>query len=213
MPKTPLVLALLSLTAGCTTISPMALRQADLPAARAGQLIQTWQSAVNQVNGFLVEAKNPDLHQYSLELATEGMVLHLGDSSQGFAVQCTPWGSLVESAGFEAQERSWGFVVGARAEGPPVAANSFFLTADGEDRPSREMAGLILHEAVHTWTDLGTVGFFRGLQYYWYAIFHGGSATHPHERAPYQIETEFYRWHDRRKALGQPVENLGKGGA
>ncbi len=178
-----------------TLISPQQLEQAELPAVQKEELGQRWDRAVELANGFLDSAANRALQDCHYQLQPQGMVLTTPQGPVPVQIRCTPWGSLVVWSGFEAQERSWGFVVGARGDGPAVAANSFFLRSDGQARPAWMMAELILHETTHQLHHVGTVSWLRGAVYYIQALSYGGGREHPQEALPYQVSADFMNWH------------------
>lgn len=184
-----------------TVIRPDAVREADAPPQQIEHALEQWQDAVELVNAFLVEQQPEELPWFRLGWSDLGMLLVREDGVQPFSVACTPWGSLVVMAGFTAQERSWGFVVGpTEGQGDPLMENSFFQGLFGQ-RGSHSLGGLILHEAVHTVQPSGTVGFFRGIRYYWYAIWKGGGDEHPDEALAYAIERRFRDWAGQRTVI------------
>lgn len=193
-------LLLLTFAPSCATvITPDRVRAADAPSIQKQRAVEQWQAAVELVNGFLAEQPPEELPWFRLDLTDQGMLLITEEGVQRFEVACTSWGSLVVMAGYTAQERSWGFVVGPEdGDGDPLLENSFFWGWLGM-RGAGSMGGLILHEAVHTLQPSGTVGFWRGLRYYWLAIWHGGGDEHPDEKLAYAIERRFLDWASTRR--------------
>ena len=187
-------LALLGLTACSTVISPAELQA--IPEENQGiRAIENWKQSISLVNEFLEAQAPAELPWFRLGWSDRhGMFLVREDGVQSFRVACTPWGWLVVKSGFTAQERSWGFVVGPTADGEqPQLDNTFFQGLFGMRGP-QSLGGLILHEAIHTVQPSGTVGFFRGLRYYWWAIWKGGGEAHPDEALAYAVERRFRDW-------------------
>lgn len=197
-----LSLAAITAGAGCaTTIAPDRVAKAEAPSALRERSLARWEEAVALVNQYLDEHPRLELPPFRLEMTGRGMRLRTPDGEQDFRVACTAWGWLVTRFGFTAQERSWGFVVGPDGDGDPVLANTFFRGGlFGGWRSAESLGGLILHEAVHTVSGQGTVGFVPGLRYYAASLVHGGSDTHPDERLAYAIERDFRGWAARRRA-------------
>ena len=195
-----LLMGLLPLSCA-TVVRPDAVRAADAPQEQIDAALEQWQAGVQLVNAYLEERPPEGLPWFRLGWSEKGMLLIREEGVQSFAVACTPWGWLVVQSGFTAQERSWGFVVGpSKGNGDPVLENSFFQGWLGQ-RGSHSLGGLILHEAIHTVQPSGTVGFFRGLRYYWYAIWKGGGEEHPDESFAYQIERDFREWAGQRAVI------------
>ena len=129
------------------------------------------------------------------------MYWHHPDGCRELRVENTWWGDRCVGMGFAAQERSWGFVVGDRGDGPQVTHNSLFFYVSGNMKNPADMAELILHETAHMIHHEGTVGFWSSLSYYWFVMFHGGGREHPAEFLPYSTSDEFGSWfHDQRNA-------------
>lgn len=184
---------LLCLGACSTAITPLAIDAADAPIELRSEANRRWHEAVTLVNQFLAEQPVWELPPFRLRHDPAGMRLVTEEGEQGFAVACTSWGNLVTLAGFTAQERSWGFVVGKQGDGDDVLANSFLQSSMGL-RSVASLGGLILHEAVHTIEGSGTVSFWSGLRYYLLTPIYGGAQRHPHERLAYEVEARFHNW-------------------
>ena len=189
---------LLLLLAGCATvITPAAVREADWPEEARSEILRRWQAAVDTANEFLASDANRSLPQGLRLTLDEQSGMRFQDAAhrdRPLRVANTWWGDLCVSMGFAAQERSWGFVVGDRGEGPQVVAHSFFYTTFGM-KSIPYMAELILHEMAHVVHHTGTVDPFQAFGYYLLAIAHGGSPSHPAERAPYATSSEFLNWY------------------
>lgn len=184
-----------------TVIRPDAVRAANAPQGQIDAVLEQWQAAVDLVNAYLDEQPPAELPWFRLGWSEKGMLLVTDEGVRSFAVASTPWGWLVVQAGFTAQERSWGFVVGPTGQkGDPALQNSFFQGRLGQ-RGSHSLGGLILHEAAHTLQPSGTVSFLRGARYYWHAIWNGGGEAHPDEADAYRIERQFRDWADQRAVI------------
>ena len=191
--------ALLLAAACATVVTPAAVAEADWPEAERAELLDRWQGAVDLANAFLADEANLSLPPARLDLDHEaGMTLQLEEGARPVRVENTWWGDVCVSMGFAAQERSWGFVVGDRGEGPQAVAHSLFYTPWETMKSEEMMAELILHEVSHMVHEEGTVGFCAGVSYYWHAMCHGGGREHPAERLPYATSDEFLAWAEAR---------------
>ncbi len=198
-----LAAALLGLAASCSTlVAPRTILAEDaLELDDKERLLARWEAGIARANAFLASAHNQDLPPGEFELLNDGMVLRTGDGRLWqVQVRCTTWGSMAAAFGYPAQERSWGFVVGARGDGPAVEANTFFRGIDGRARDADGIAQLILHEVAHQVHEVGTLGFRGGLHYYWHGIFSSWD-EHPDEQTPIRVDRAF-----RTFASGRPPE-------
>ena len=194
----PLALAA-PLLAGCaTTVTPAAVAEADWPLESREAILERWQQAVDTANAFLASDANrslPDGLWLTLD-HERGMSFAGADGrARRLTVANTWWGDLCVGMGFAAQERSWGFVVGDRGEGPQVVAHTLFYDPFGNLKSEHDMAELILHEMAHVVHHTGTVDPFQAFGYYVLAIAHGGSHDHPAEKLPYATSFEFLDWY------------------
>ena len=200
MVRARLLLALAApLLAGCaTTVTPAAVAAADWPSAERDRILVTWQQAVDTANTFLASDVNQSLPRdlwLTLDKTAGMSFTDAAGRTRPLRVANTWWGDLCVSMGFAAQERSWGFVVGDRGEGPQVVAHSLFYTTFGSLKSVPDMTELILHELAHVVHHTGTVDPFQAFGYYVLAIAHGGSASHPAETLPYATSSEFLDWY------------------
>lgn len=188
--------SLLLLLAGCgTLVTPDAVREADWPAEEKVELDRRWHEAVRLANAFLASADNKSLPHGRICLHDDvGMKWHDPPDCRPLRVKNTWWGDLCVWSGFAAQERSWGFVVGDRGDGPQAVAHSLFYADGGAMKPPVFIAELVLHELAHMVHHEGTVDFFHTVGYYWQAIWHGGGREHPAEQLPYATSDEFMNW-------------------
>ena len=191
-----LLSVLLLLAASCSTvITPTAVLESELPVEQKLELNARWESGVQLANAFLASDQNDSLPAGWISLLPdEGMYWHHPDGCREIRVENTWWGDRCVGMGFAAQERSWGFVVGDRGDGPQVTHNSLFFYVNQTMKHPADIAELVLHEAAHMIHHEGTVGFFAGLSYYWHAMFHGGGREHPAELLPYTTSDEFHAW-------------------
>jgi len=190
-------LAPLLLVACATMVTPRAIVESDWPEDERRELIGRWSAAVTLANAFLASEANASLPRslsYSLDRGT-GMTLHCTCGAfRPVHVANSWWGDLCVWSGFAAQERSWGFVVGDRGDGPQAVGHSMFYYSWGPMKASEDIAELILHETAHMVHGVGTVGFLAGIGYYWNTMFHGGGREHPAELLPYSTSDEFLQW-------------------
>lgn len=194
---------LLGLAASCSTlVAPRTILAEDaLELDDKEHLLARWEGGIARANAFLASAHNQDLPRGEFTLLNDGMVMRSDDGrTWQVQVRCTTWGSLAAAFGYPAQERSWGFVVGARGDGPEVEANTFFRGIDGRARDADGLAQLILHEVAHQVHEVGTLSFGNSLHYYWHGIFTPWD-EHPDEQMPIRVDRAF-----RAFASGRPPE-------
>lgn len=172
----------------------MAAEEGEILPQQRDQALVLWQQAVERANAFLQSEARQTLPPSNLVLQAEGMEFRSQAGSWPLQVRSTWWGDLTVDFGFEAQERSDGFVVGSRGEGPEILANSFFREPSGHWRDPDSMAELILHEITHVVYKKGTVGFFPGVAYYLEVIFTFSTVDHSAEELPYATSREFWRF-------------------
>jgi hypothetical protein len=99
---------------------------------------------------------------------------------------------VADPRGFLAQEREFGFVVGARApDRDELVDHSFFRDHEGALVDAASIARLVLHETTHVVYREGTVGFWNGVAYYLEAVFLFRYATHSDERHARATGEEF----------------------
>jgi len=200
--------SLLLVLASCVSqpITPEVLRElGDDGAAAAARL----ERAVEIANDFLASDARETLPPGRIERrAGELVFVHAGETVFAHAgeppepseltwikIRRTTFGDLVESFGFEAQERSDGFVVGKRGDGDPRLANSLFVSPfDGSWNQAPWIAELILHELTHTVMGDGTTSVCGAVSYYAEAIFLWRYDDHSAERRPYATSAEFRAW-------------------
>ncbi len=188
------LLAAALLLPGCASmeVTPTSLREAVGPAADRDQALANWRAAVTLANAFLESPARRTLPPGRFELGEEGMVFHAEGRAWPIRIRSTGWGDLCLLAGFSAQERSWGFVVGKEAPGGDrILDNSFLRDASGAISSPASMAALILHETTHVVLREGTVGFWKGCAYYLEAIFLFRYDDHSAEREPFASSREF----------------------
>ncbi len=187
-------LALLLLFASCSTvITPRAVEDStDWPVSERAEINTRWTKAVRLANDFLQSEDNLSLPNGVIHLHHDsGMSWHHPDGCRPIRVENSWWGDRCVDMGFAAQERSWGFVVGDRGDGPQVIDHSLFYYTNGMMKSAPHMAELILHETAHMVHGVGTVGFWDSVSYYWHAMFSGGGREHPAEQLPYATSDEF----------------------
>ena len=189
-----LTLTLLIVACSSPPITPAALRELAPEDPRAEQALELWRQGIELANGFLASEHRTILAPGRIELDETGMRYVTADDVQPIEVRQTTWGSICLTFGFDAQERSWGFVVGGRGEGDALYANSLFLDAGDDWRHPALVASLVLHELTHTVEGVGTVGFWKGFAYYMEAIFLFRYRNHSDERLPYATTEEFLNW-------------------
>lgn len=196
---------LLLLATACTSVpvTPAHLATAaaeDPDKSGPAQALELWGEALELANRFLASGYRETLDAGHFELTDDGMLYLTADASYPLSVRVTTWGNLCLSTGFEAQERSWGFVVGERGAGSALIANSLFRVPDSARdseflwRGPGSLAELILHETTHTVFAVGTVSFWKGFTYYLEAIFLFRYSNHSAERLPFATSAEFARW-------------------
>ena len=186
----PLVAAAL---AACVSqpITPAVLRGLGAEGEQAAERLE---HAVVIANAFLGSDARRTLPPGRLEWRGDRLAFVHPEGEVVVDIRRTTFGDLVESFGFEAQERSDGFVVGARGEGDPRLANSLFVSSFGGPKDVRWIAELILHELTHTYCGDGTVSLCGTLAYYAEAIFLLRYDDHSAERRPYATTAEFTGW-------------------
>lgn len=188
------LLAAALLLPGCASmeVTPASLREAVGPAAERELALANWTEAVALANAFLESPARQTLPAGRLDLGEEGMTFRAGGRDWPIRVRCTAWGDLCLLAGFSAQERSWGFVVGKEEPGADrILDNSFLRNPFGGVSSPAAMAELILHETTHVVLREGTVGFWKGFAYYLEAIFLFRYDDHSAERRPFATSREF----------------------
>ncbi|HKB16327.1 MAG TPA: hypothetical protein VKF62_09680, partial [Planctomycetota bacterium] len=113
--------SLLLLSAGlgaCRSIpvTPAAIEACAAPSGEKARALGTWREAVDLANEFLASRFNRTLPAARYDLGPDGMRFVAADRAWPIEVRRTTWGDLVLWAGFQAQEREYGFCVG---ECPP----------------------------------------------------------------------------------------------
>ncbi len=202
-------------------ITPAAIEAcAAAPEAKESAL-RRWREAVDRANAFLASPFRRTLPEARYDLGPGGMRFVAGDRIWPIEVRSTTWGDLVLWAGFQAQEREYGFCVGdCPPEKEPLLDHSFFRTADGGLLEPDAIADLILHETAHVVAREGTVGFWNSLAFYAEAVFLFRSTTHSDEDIPHAVSEEFAYFRTgsggppgrRGAALSMLEGHLGKGG-
>ncbi len=198
----PALLAVLLLAAACTSVpvTPAGLLAATPEEPGAQQALVLWAEAVDLANEFLASDSRTTLDPGHFELGGDGLRYLTAEDVHPIEVRVTTWGGLCNDFGFEAQERSWGFVVGARGPGSPLTDNSLFRLPH-PDAPWRHpalIAELILHETTHVVYEVGTVSFWKGVGYYLEVIFLWRYDNHSDERLPFATSNEFLGWYTER---------------
>ena len=188
-----LALALALLTACASVeVSPRAPRASNASSEEQTELLARWAEAVELANAFLASPFRRTLPRGELVLADDGMLFETELGTWPIEVRCTSFGDLVRRFEFQAQERSFGFVVG---ECPPErdrrVDNAFFRELDGDPLTREQMADLVLHETTHVVWREGTVSFWKGVGYYLEAIFLFRYANHSAERKAHGTSQEF----------------------
>ena len=201
-------------------MTPAAIRGSAAPAEEKEEAIGTWTEAVDLANGFLASPFRRTLPEGRFDLdEAEGMRFVAADRTWSIEVRSTTGGDLVLWAGYQAQERSYGFVVGScPPDEEPLLHHSLFRTKSGDLLDPDALARLVLHETTHVVFREGTIGFWNSLAYYLEAIFLFRSRTHSDEDLPRATSEEFlfYRlWPDgtpewRAKALEMLEDHLGE---
>lgn len=206
IPSAPL-LCLLSVACSAVEITPRALREHRADPAGREEALESWASAVSLANRFLASPERRTLPPGQILLREDGMhfawqgrsgleeetgVLRTFQGEIPLTVWVSGWGGLVNAAGYQAQEREGGFVVG-RVDGwkDALVDNSFFKTLEGEWLAIEGQASLLLHEATHVYYEEGTVGFWNSVGYYAEAAFLLRSSTHSAETLPGATDSEF----------------------
>lgn len=182
----------LLLAGGCRSIeiSPRALSEQPDPQHTAA--LAQWSHAVELANEFLDSDYRRTLPPGHFELLPEGMRFNGSERSLPIEVHSTEWGKFVVQAGFAAQERENGFVVGSQPpRKDPLLDHSFFRFGDGRLLPASSIAELTLHETTHVIYREGTVGFWNGVEYYLEAIFLFRYSNHSAERHANATSEEF----------------------
>ncbi len=207
MSRAPLALvAILALAApGCraTVVTPVSVLQASAPQAEREQAVTNWKEAVVLANEFLASPFRLTLPEGHFELDDWGMrFVRAAGEVCPITVCSTTMGDICVSLGYAAQEREYGFAVGARdgEENDPVIDNSLFRLPDGSWRDPPDLAKLILHETTHVVFRVGTIGFWNTVSYYLEAIFLLRSSTHSAERLPRATSEEFFYYYMWRSA-------------
>lgn len=150
--------------------------------------------AVALANAFLASDARATLPPGTLAWRGDRLVFAHPEGTDELYARRTTFGDVVERFGFEAQERSNGFVVGARGDGDPRVANSLFVGPDGAPKGTLAMAELLLHELTHVHFRDGTVAVCETIAYYAEAILLLRYADHSAERRPYATSREVVRW-------------------
>ncbi len=196
-----LLAPLLPLLAGCADlpITPATIRAIDaqrVPQPEQESVIAKWREAVAIANDFLASSWRRSLPAGHFTLDdSDGMAFVTERGAWPIAVRCTTWGDLCVAAGFVAQEREWGFVVGETgAERDELVDNTLFLRPDRWGKPAQEVAELILHETAHVVWREGTIGTWNSLAYYLEALFLFRTTDHSAEERPNAVSHEF-RWY------------------
>jgi hypothetical protein len=172
-------------------ITPAGLRELGSAGEQAAARLE---HAVVLANAFLSSDARRTLPPGSLEWRGDQLAFAHAGGELELKIRRTTFGDLVESFGFEAQERSDGFVVGARGAGDPRLANSLFVSPSGGPKDARFIAELILHELTHTYCGDGTVSVCGSIAYYVEAILLRRYDDHSAERRPYATTGEFLGW-------------------
>lgn len=174
------------------TIAPATLEPLGDSGVEATQLLER---SVEIANEFLASEHRRMLPAGTLAWRGDRLVFTHADGELALHIRRTTFGGVVESFGYEAQERSDGFVVGRRGEGDPRLMNSLFISSfTGMYKHPASIAELILHELTHTWFGDGTVGVWSTIQYYAEAIFLFRYREHSAEERPYRTSSEFETW-------------------
>lgn len=184
--------ACLVLAASCRSveITPQTLEH-DTSSAHA-RVLKDWNSAVALANEFLTSHYRRTLPAGRFELGPRGMRFVMEHEAIPIEVRSTGWGDWVVQAGFAAQERESGFVVGAEPpRKDPLVDHSFFRDGNGTWLSPRTIAELTLHETTHVIYREGTVGFWNGAAYYLEAIFLFRYSNHSAERHANATSEEF----------------------
>jgi len=193
MRSAPLLLAL-ALAAACRSavVSPATIRAADVPAEERAAALAALEQGVVLANEFLASPYRLTLPPGRFELDDDGMRFVTAGGERPIEVRCTTWGDLCVGFGFAAQERSWGFVVGAREPARDRRVdNTLLRDSDGEVKSPADVAELTLHETTHVVYGDGTVGFWNGVAYYLEAVFLFRYSKHSAERRPFATSHEF----------------------
>ncbi len=189
--------AVLSLAAGlgaCRSIpvTPVAIETCSAAPEEKERALRRWREAVDLANEFLASPFRRTLPAARYDLGPDGMRFVAGDRAWPIEVRSTTWGDLVLWAGFQAQEREYGFCVGeCLPEEEPLLDHSFFRTSDGGLLEPDSIADLILHETAHVVAREGTIGFWNSLAFYAEAVFLFRSTTHSDEDIPHAVSEEF----------------------
>lgn len=184
----------LALLTACASVevSPRSLRASNASPEEQTELLARWAEAVDLANAFLDSPFRRTLPQGDLVLADDGMLFETELGTWPIEVRCTSFGDLVRRFAFQAQERSFGFVVG---ECPPErdrrVDNAFFRELDGDPMSREQMADLVLHESTHVVWREGTVSFWKSVGYYLEAVFLFRYANHSAERKAHGTSQEF----------------------
>ena len=187
-------------------MTPERLRGADLPVEERDTLVTTWTDAVARCNEFLASPFRHSLPAGRIELdERRGMRFETGGRTWALGVECTTWGGMALSFGFQAQEDECGFLVGAcPPDRDPAADNSLFRTSRGFAMEPDIVADLILHEATHVVHGEGAIGFWKSAGYYAEAIFlFRYGPTHSDERCAYGTGEEYHAFI---QGVGRPQE-------
>jgi hypothetical protein len=187
---------LLAPLCACTSVvlTPQALHEARVPPMQREEIVQTWKSAVDHCNAFLVSPFRHTLPPGNIVLdEARGMRFVTALGTWPLEVRCASWGDTVVEFGYAAQEGKGGFTVGAF---PPDrdrrVDNSLFRAQDGRLIDADSMAQLILHEATHVVYCEGAIGFWKSWGYYLETIclFRYGS-DHSDEHRAYSTNEEY----------------------
>jgi hypothetical protein len=195
MKALPLVnVAALALLSGCVSvpITPANVAKAPVPAQVGRETMDRWNEAVHWCNEFLASSNRVTLPPGELRMNERGMEFVSRDRIQPVRVRCTRFGDLTVWCGFDAQERSDGFVVGrVKPKRSRVLDNSFFKSRNGTPSSSLTMASLTLHELTHSWCRVGTVSFRKSVAYYAECVFLFRYSNHSMERLANKTSGEF----------------------
>ncbi len=178
---------------GCasTELTPDALHALGAEDPEAVTALVRWKRGIDSANDFLASDFSQTLPAGRFQLAGDGMRFVTEDAVYPIGVHVLP---MSIPFGPDAQERSWGFVIGRKGDGDPLYANSMFRDDGCDWMHTIHVGGLVLHETAHVVFDVGTVGFWKGVAYYLEQIFLLRYRTHSAERLPFAVTDEYYAW-------------------
>ena len=194
MPRLLHLLAAATLAlASCASnaITPSSLAAVGEPGEQA---LARFERAVRIADAFLVSDARATLPPGRMAFDGDRLVYTHADGEIELKIRRTSFGNLVVRFGFEAQERSDGFVVGERGDGDPRVANSLFQSSFGGWKDPRWVAELLLHELTHVYYGEGTVSPWNTFTYYLEAIFLFRYDNHSAERHAHETTSEFIAW-------------------